>query len=118
MILKESIKCHHNEIAYYIKSNYLEDKYDIEEEGFEIIYALKFYNFIFIKNEEINETTFKYLCQYDYYILVSILLNSKVIDINRATIENIIFLAIKNGNIEIVDLLISLPNIDVNCIDI
>ena len=71
-MLKESIKCHHIEFAYYFQNNYSEN---IDSKR-EIINGLKYYNFIFIYNDKINETSFIYLCKYDYYLLAFILLNT------------------------------------------
>ena len=76
---KESIKCHHNDIANYIENNYLKK----EKEGF--IHGIKYYNFSFI-NDFTKEHSFYYLCRYDYYSLVNILLNNKSIDINKVMV--------------------------------
>ena len=94
--MKESIKCHHNEIADHIQENYLllnneEEEKEEEEEYSIFVNGLKHYNFYFIQNEQINETTFNYLCEYDYYRLVSILLNTMNIDINYKKIYKIIY---------------------------
>ena len=89
-ILKESIKCHHNEIADYIQNNYLVKEKEEEETKYEVVNGIKYRNFKFINNEQMNETTFNYLCEYDYYTLVSILLNKTNIDINHKTIYKII----------------------------
>ena len=73
---KEAIKCHHNPIAEYINNNLLECENSFLEQ------YLKYYNFSFIKNIEINNDTFVDLCQYDYYYFFEIFLESKLININ------------------------------------
>ena len=94
-LIVESIKCHHNEIADYFKSNfntrekiyfnYLKRK------------ALKYYNFTYFTNNDVNDLISSckndqklnipyYLCKYDYYSIVEYLVNSKseeIIDINN-----------------------------------
>ena len=84
-IFKESIKCHHIDAANYIQDNYLENENNTNTK-YEMIDGLKYYNFIFIPNDDINETSFHYLCKYDYYILVFNLLNTKNIDVNKILI--------------------------------
>ncbi|KAK8837254.1 hypothetical protein M9Y10_036684 [Tritrichomonas musculus] len=78
--LKESIKCHHNEIADYLLNNYLKDSSDT------LIQGLKYYNFWFIQKECINEKSFYYLCGFDYYFLVEDMLRRGNIDINIVNI--------------------------------
>ena len=75
---KESIKCHHNEIAFYL--NYLhlvEDKYD----------ALKYYNFAYIKKDFNDKATIFALCKYDYPAIVKLLLLEINFDINIKIIQ-------------------------------
>ena len=57
--MKESIKCNHNDIANYIQNNYLvnEDTKAEEESKFEVVNGLKYFNFEFVKTEQINEKT-------------------------------------------------------------
>ena len=86
-IFRESIKCHHNDIAEYIQSNYLVNENEKEEE---VVNGIRYHNFEFIKKEQINEKTFFYLCKYDYYTLVSFLMSTKNIDINQKIIYKII----------------------------
>ena len=77
--LKESIKCHHNEIAEYLLNIKVMDIGSM---------PIKYYNFHFIQNNMINQSTFIDLCQYDYYIFVDFLLKDshKTIDINKIEI--------------------------------
>ena len=87
--LKESIKCHHNDVANYVLNNYL--SIENEKSNDTLINGLKYYNFSFMKDESINESLFGYLCEYDYYILVDILLSKTKVDINLQFIFNFVF---------------------------
>ena len=80
---KESIKCHHNDIANYFLNNYLQIEDENSKETF--IQSLKYYNFSFIQSECINES-FYFLCINDYYSLAKII--CKRIDININEIQN------------------------------
>ena len=66
--------------------NYLQNEDRKSHETF--IQSLKYYNFLFIQNERINESSFLNLCQYDYYSLVFDLITNSDIDINKAVIRN------------------------------
>ena len=69
--LVESIKCYHNEIAKYIEDNLLTAKYDIDNSK-----LVCFYNFdFFAENIKDDESLFASLCEFDYFLLVSILIN-------------------------------------------
>ena len=57
-IMKESMKCHHNEIADYIQNNYIIN--DKDKTKSEVFIGIKYHNFKFIDNEQINETTFMF----------------------------------------------------------
>ena len=86
--LKESIKCNHNNIANYILNKYLHNE---DEKSYDVfIQSLKNCNFLFIQNEYINESSFNYLCKYDYYSLVLDLITNKNININKRVIQNYI----------------------------
>ena len=84
-LLDESIRCHHNEIANYIKENYLENA-DMGENMLSI--CLKYYNFELIQKCFLNETTFFYLCEYNYYLYVNLFLKTTNIDINKMIINH------------------------------
>ena len=77
---KEAVKCHHNEIAKYFKDNY-----QLETQNYCPSKMIKYYNFEFIETNSVKSHFF-YLCCYDYFALVKILLNDKSIDLNRKTI--------------------------------
>ena len=86
--LKESIKCHYNDLVKYIFNKYLET----EEKSFDtFIQSIKYFNFEFIQNDFINETSFFYLCRYDYSPLVDAILKNKHEDINKLIILNHFF---------------------------
>ena len=80
--LKESIKCHHNDIANYIQNQYLlnNNSNDI------FVNYLKWYNFHFEQNDLIDKSSFCYLCEYDYYIFANFLLKEMDIDVNMKII--------------------------------
>ena len=86
--IKESIKCHHNDISKYFINNFQQNedgnsKYIINQNW-------KYCNFYFLQNENIYESLC-YLFLYDYYSLAKVLLASRDIDINNKVIQNCIF---------------------------
>ena len=83
-IFIESIKCHHNDVADYIQNYYPTN--EIGYPDYVLVNGLKYQNFKFIKKEQIDITIFNLLCEYDYYTLVSILLNTMGTYINHKTI--------------------------------
>lgn len=130
-ILKESIKCHHNEISNYILSNYIDEsneKNDIENKFDENIYAYGFhyYNYEFIPDDIQNKYIFYYACRYNFIEIVKILLKDKNLDINSSikikkyvddkfllydlTALN---LAASKGNDKVLNLLLSQPGIQI-----
>ena len=82
----ESIKCHHNEFANYIKDNLFTAENEYIDD-YMPTYSLKSYNFLFIEN---NFET-RLLFQYDYYMFVDLLIQENKIDINKKLILHIIF---------------------------
>ena len=80
----ESFKCHHNEIAIYFINKCLQNQYENSKAVF--IQSLKYYNFSFLQNELVNESSFCYLCNFDYYSLVKYLLTIRGADVNSKTI--------------------------------
>lgn len=97
---EESVKCHHNYIASYLLTKYLNNNSD---EKFDDSFrkSLKFYNFSFILNRSIKQSAFYELCRYGYFHLVDILMNLKVFDINQLyqviSMENNIFYRISKS---------------------
>lgn len=82
---KESMKCHHHDIANYFADNFLDDYSEMSDEI--LIWSLKYYNFEFMKHSDINESLFCYLCKYDYFYLVSEILKGPNVDINKTIIS-------------------------------
>ncbi|KAK8881421.1 hypothetical protein M9Y10_004157 [Tritrichomonas musculus] len=95
-VLKESIKCHHNNIANYIKSNLINESdnvYQIDGNYYGNIYSNSFqsHNYDFI-NEFINDKyVFFYLCEFNYIKLVRLFLADENIEINCQIIKTVIF---------------------------
>ena len=86
-VFYESIKCHHNNIANYFINNFLQNDEENSQDTFN--QCLKYYNFAFLKNELIDESSFCNLCKYDYCALFDKLVKDIVIDINKKEIFNI-----------------------------
>ena len=84
-VFYESIKCHHNDIANYFINNFLQNGEENSQDTFN--QCLKYYNFAFLKNDFISESSFRKLCKYDYCALVDFLLKDKAIDINKKEIS-------------------------------
>lgn len=74
----ESIKCHHNDLAKYIKNKYLADKNDIDISA----ESIQYYNFKFIQKEMIDSSVLPLLIKYNHIILTRILLQDDKIDVN------------------------------------
>ena len=87
--LKESIKCHHNDIANYIINNLIDqDNYQLGENYNDniVAYGFKYHNYSFFPNDFNHKFIFFYSCQYDYLKIVRILLQTKQINIKGALI--------------------------------
>ena len=82
--LIESIKCHHNDIAEYIKDNLCNQN----EINYELIMsiALKVHNYNYFQNKIIYDNGFVLLCIYNYNKLVKLLLESKEKEIKEKII--------------------------------
>ncbi|KAK8872241.1 hypothetical protein M9Y10_008007 [Tritrichomonas musculus] len=129
-LVKESIKCHHNNFCDYILANYWPnpDAYvrKIQKK------CLKYYNFEFVHEKQIDNSFFYFYVYYDYISLVEYFLKKGKIDINESYVTKVLYIkfraysiqhelkktllyvATEKGYIEIVKLLLSFPNIDVN----
>ena len=79
--LDESIKCHHNNIANYIKDNYLFDDKPISRNAF------KYYNYNQIPDELEDKSIFYYLCRYNYINLVKIYIGPKMKEIKKIILK-------------------------------
>ena len=79
--LIESIKCHHNDFAEYIQNQYIQNECENQDESIKNIF--KYYNFNLMKKESINESSFYYICKYDYHFLVNNLIKEPDFNINK-----------------------------------
>ena len=82
---EESIKYHHNDVANYFLSNYIQNDDFCKYCTF--LYSVEYYNFSFLENEYINKSSFYLLCKYDYYSFVEVLLACQNININQKAID-------------------------------
>ena len=82
--LNESIKCHHNNISNYFIS--FLSLYNDEIVNIILTQNLKYYKFELIQKNDINQSTFHLLCQYDYYTLVNELIKIPSTKINELSI--------------------------------
>lgn len=64
-------------------SNYFSQNFPAND----IISPIKYYNFKLFPNEIDNEVVFYYLCKYDHYQLVDLLLKKSKIDVNKSIIH-------------------------------
>ena len=74
--LKESIKCHHNDIANYIENNFITENELYQKEDF-FSMILCYRNFSFFPSEFGKSDEFFYLCKYNYNKLVKLFLETK-----------------------------------------
>ncbi|KAK8898146.1 hypothetical protein M9Y10_000417 [Tritrichomonas musculus] len=86
-ILGESIECHHNEISnYFIEYLFKEEdlQNSIENKYYCNMYrsAVKSHNYYFFPENMKRKNMLSYLCEFDYYTLVSLCLEEMNVDIN------------------------------------
>ena len=127
-IFEESIKCHHKGISSYILSNFSENN---KEECSEFLQSsLRYYNFEFINNDDINKLSLFDLCKFEKgdIEILKLLLECKEIDVNFANKTHkwcnnmddgwvkttALNKAVESGNDEILKLLLQCEKIDVN----
>ncbi|KAK8839584.1 hypothetical protein M9Y10_031943 [Tritrichomonas musculus] len=79
----EAVKCHHNEIARYIKDNYIQE--NLKDEKYNSC-SFRYHNFEFIPINFKEDDAFFYLTFYNYQKLVDIYLNSRKDDIEAQII--------------------------------
>lgn len=114
----EAIKCHHNAIANYIRTNHLQTIFDEQEKRISDE-AISSFNYEFISTN-INQISknFTQFCKYDYYHVVKcILASDSFIDINKYDeVEDMTPLnyAIENNDSQLVKIILNHPDIDVN----
>ena len=107
---KESIKCFHNDVAKFIKENLLENN-NINESK-----LIDFYNFEFVPKDINNPKLLPSFCTFNYFSLVSLILNHIAVDkikINKFH-KVLLYNAVCNENIEIVQLLLKQNDININ----
>ena len=95
-ILEESIKCHHNLIAHFILTKIMKEE-SLNFNNKTLAYCFHYYNFSFIPDDLNNKIVIFYLCEYNYYTLVKLLLKSRKINLNESNISN--FLIFTNNDI-------------------
>ena len=71
----ESIKCHHNGIAHYIKDKLLDKKVFNDESVIKA--SIQYCNYEFFPTDFNQEIVFDYLCEYNYLHLVELLLKTE-----------------------------------------
>lgn len=75
---KMAVRCHHNEIAQYILSKYINNpKFNT------LPFGLKYFNCEYIQLDKIGKSVFHHFCYYDYPIIVDYMLKNETIDINK-----------------------------------
>ena len=97
-VLKESIKCHHNNLSNYIINSFLGENFiSKSEEGHQIEGkfhnnmfrpAYAYHNYCFFPKNIKFKYSFYYLCEFDYVKLVKFYLENMNIDINAAITKN------------------------------
>lgn len=93
-ILRESIKCHHNNVSKYIINYLVEEKElknNIENKFSDNLYrySFEYHNYCFFPTNIKYKYIFYYLCELDYYTLVELYLELESIDINATIISTI-----------------------------
>ena len=90
--LTEAIKCHHNNIANYIRFNLLEFKYSEQIIGEKITKAgFKYHNYSYFPDNLNNSYVFFCMCEFKYYDFVNIFL-----EVNKKDIESSVILIFFN----------------------
>ena len=109
-LLIEAIQCHHNDMVNFIMSNYLKDK--VINRLF-LSYVLESYNYEFFPDNFIgfdNEKIFSIFCKKDYVFYSNYLLKNANAEICQIALCQ----SVSEGNVEIVRLLLTRQDIDVN----
>ena len=89
--LKESIKCHHNDIARYIRDNLMDQ--EIKNEIFyfnknQFSFGFHYHNYSFLEDSQLMQFSLFYACKYDYFPLVKLLINMDEFDVKQSIILN------------------------------
>ncbi|KAK8846433.1 hypothetical protein M9Y10_020454 [Tritrichomonas musculus] len=93
--LKESIKCHHNDIASYFLNNFANETEEQLNDDFEftfknnvVAYAFQYRNYSFIDKEINHIYVFFYSCLFNLFPLVKLFLKTKDVSYNYKIISN------------------------------
>lgn len=91
-ILKESIKCHQNDFAHFIINFHMDEndlKFDIENNFNNNMYrySIQYHNYCFFPDDIKYKYMFCYLCEFDYFELVSLYLRIQGINLNEMIIQ-------------------------------
>ena len=84
--LTDSFKFHHNDISSFIQNKF-SNEFDLNDEKC-FSQSLKSYNYAYFPTEFTDEDILYYLCKYDYFALVEILLDTNKFNINGRIIQN------------------------------
>ena len=87
--LKESIKCHHNDIARYIQNKFMDEFIEINESNFQnnpISFGFHYYNYEFIEIYQNLQFPFYYACLYDHFPIVKLLIKEEQVDLNKSIV--------------------------------
>ena len=135
LCLGEAIKCYHHEIARYIQEHYIKEKAPqgngnqiTEEECDRDVCSISFryFNPEFLPHDFLEDNFLSlYLCEYNYTDFVKLLFQAKKLNANlkKITLDKVyhnpitvmIFsIALKNKNIEIINMLIECPNLKID----
>ncbi|KAK8892789.1 hypothetical protein M9Y10_030032 [Tritrichomonas musculus] len=92
--LKESIKCHHNDVANYIILNLMEEDENSNENDFKKKlnrFVVKYHNYCFFPENLINKNLLFSFCEFGFYTLVKLYIQQQNIDINAKNISLLTF---------------------------
>ncbi|KAK8882935.1 hypothetical protein M9Y10_045581 [Tritrichomonas musculus] len=89
--LQESIKCHRDRISYFIQRNFIDENVHPKKIIHKTIVStcFKYYNFLYLPVYITNFLYFKYACEYGYFTIAQLLLETRKIDINGQMIQNL-----------------------------
>lgn len=86
--LRESIKCHHNNITNYIINNW-----NLENTSFQLVhYSIQFCNFAFFPKKFSQNNAFYFSVKYNYLNLIQLLLETGKINVNAKTVKKHFYL--------------------------
>ncbi|KAK8892889.1 hypothetical protein M9Y10_030140 [Tritrichomonas musculus] len=88
-IIKEAIKCHHNEMTQYYIDHFIKEKDQMKESIVE--FGFHYHNYSFLPDEKFNDNKAAFIsaCKYGYSELVEMFLKKKVVNSNISIISYI-----------------------------